>query len=220
MPKALSIFLVLACLPAYATSVTVVAEGKLEYFFDPDGLLPFIEPLGAPLVMTFTYDSESPDSADASAVLGLYTIAPITLIAGSTSVAALPTNELLIWNYPSLAGSGYVYTWIAVSRLDTYPRYTSLQMVLNSLCSNPCAGPVAVYSDALIPPPWPADWTSALIWYTVKEEDAYTGNSTTLAQAVARIDSISAVPLPSTVLLLGSGLVSLGGRRWLRRKGP
>lgn len=192
-----------------AAPVQVVATGTLDVLEDPDGYLPFSAPLGTPVTMIVTYDDASTDPISARNDLASYALGSLTMIVGDAEITWPLPNSISIEN--DFLWQGVTEDlWGPISVGNVGPVEHFMYMKLSSSCT--CAGPTALTSDALVPPPWPSTWDYAAMSYLVDENTGPT-SSVQRAYASASIQAITVVPGPPAAWLLGTGLLALTGRR-------
>lgn len=216
----------ICCCPASAANLTVLAEGVLTDFFDPDGLLPFAEPEpGTVFLLQFTYDDAasdevSPGDPDESPRLGLYGNAVQSLhleIAGQT-YGQLPNTFLIVADdldqfLPNPLGEAYDAWGLETRRRlgsgeDNTVSYESISFILQTRSLDT---PIDVLdSDDLIPPFGPSPWSIAEVSYLFYSVNTDTNIQTIQAEATAAITSIAVVPVPQAAFLFGSALWVLG----------
>lgn len=209
MFRLLAIVLLIACVPAHATSVDVVAVGTLNSYDDPDSLLPFPRPDDATtFVLTFTYDSETPDVIP-DAGTGEYrgAISTMSLSIGDDTFQSFSDNWVIMLDDAGNAVDGYADLWLA-STFNDSPIRTSFGLVLINL------GASALSSDALVAPSFPfPPWSFGAIEYSIEDRSSPDSNNwVTLANATAMVDSVtvSVVPIPPAAWLFGGALGLLG----------
>ncbi len=218
-----SVFLVVLLSPAYSANVTVIAEGVFSEYTDPDGLLPFSEPVpGTIFKIVFTYDSDTPKLAPLPQ-LGMFlgAISDASLMIGSDTFGIGTSTRITILNDAVGTTGGYVDLWSGSTNTDT-PTGTPNQTVVEGynllLVSESPATPVPpLTSTDLVQPFWPNDWEIGEIIYSInlRIDNGGPVEFQKLAEAKANITSIEVVPLPAAAWLLGSALGLLG---WVRRK--
>ncbi len=216
--------------PVLGANISVIAEGVFSEYSDPQGLLPFPQPeAGSTFTIEFAYASDSIGFGLAN--LGLYrsSILSMNLTLVGATFGLRDSNEIVITNdYSIRFGSDVQDAWLArtfsdapTGVLDEALR-ESHGLVLGTV--RPAAlqplPPTMVpplTSIALVPPPWPAEWDSAVIYYTIarKVTDPIAGGTTfeTLAQATANVTGISVIPAPAAIWLFGSALGVMGRLR-------
>lgn len=200
-----------ACVSAHATPVSVVATGtQSANYYDPNGYLPFPLPdASTTWVLTFTYESDTPDSKANDSIAGdfLGAITAISLTIGSNTFQSLASNRVLVLNDNGNPNVGYSDVWQARTFDDA-----SLQSSFGLTLLN--FGGAAVNSDALIAPSWPfPPWNFGMIEFVIGDP-----NSPDHAQTVAQLTSLTVVPVPATFWLLGTACLGVMG--WMRRKSP
>jgi len=225
----LAAFILAAMLPpAYSANVTVIAEGVFEGAFanysDPDGLLPFSEPApGTIFTMEFTFDDATPDQAP-EPDLGAYVdaISAAGMMIGSSAFGKGEINNIVIGN--DLEGTGGTFTtytdlYSATSHTrtpDVDPDFVLFEGFAINLVSSLTVPPTTLTSIDLTAPPWPSDWGIATTeYFIIRRPEDGSGSQERLASAITSITSISVVPLPAAIWLLGSALGLLG---WMKRR--
>ncbi len=213
--RILAITLLFACVPAYAAPVSVVVVGVQNQYDDPNGILPFPRPDDAtPWVLTFTYDSETPD-INPDPIAGEYrgAITAISLSIGSNTFQSFADNSVLVLNDNGNPDDGYADLWIA-STFEEAPLRPSFGLILIN------SGGSALTSDALVTPSWPyPPWGFGMIDYSIYDQSSPDpGDWRSTAVAAAQVTSITVVPVPGTFWLLGTAC--LGAMGWMRRRSP
>ncbi len=216
MVRFLAISLLVACVPAYAAPVSVVVVGVQNQYDDPNGLLPFPQPDDAtPWVLTFTYDSETPD-INPDPIAGEYrgAITTISLSIGNNTFQPFADNSVLVLNDNGNPDDGYSDLWIA-STFEDAPLRPSFGLILINF------GASALSSDALVTPSWPyPPWGFGMIDYSIYDRSSPDpGDWRSTAVAAARVTSIAVVPIPATFWLLGTACLGAMGWRWRRSPG-
>jgi len=217
-----------------AAPVTLVIEGTMDEYFDPDGMLPFANSgNGTPWTMRMTYESETVDffGPDGPPVvpqmpsLGIFSsaITDISLQIGGQVFTKLESGTILILDDNNIDGS-FVDGWFGsttqstgVGDFDPVIGDTPQSLVEGfglSVQSPLTAAPAGPLDDKLLNPPVLGDWQYAKLYYSFSLQDNVTDDPTiTLARASAQVTSISIVPLPAAVWFFGSALLTLVMRR-------
>ena len=147
MIRFIAVTLLFTCVPAYATSVSVLVVGEFSSYSDPGRLLPFPEPApGTVITLTFTYDSDTPDEAVTDPQIGFYpgAISTMSLTIGDYLIPSWPDRNIVMIN--NSEPSPQVDLWAADSRKDTTPQSDSIgfslidsrgtALITDALCRN------------------------------------------------------------------------------------
>lgn len=210
---------------SYAGLIRVVAEGTLTSFIDPDGLLSISEPpAGTRIRMEITYseDLRPIDAGNGTVYPNLGT----AFFVGDQEIGPFGSGVMAVSDDDPLDPSGVDRLLVrSQNRIFLDPACTQSDCPRNvedyfiGLNDNTAE---ALSSEAITDIPWQLDaWPSiSVLEYEFSFQENSGSPEEDLAEVTADIDTLSAtiVPLPASVLLLGSALGALGlTRRWLSR---
>jgi len=212
MRRSLLLFLILACSPAYAELIKVVAIGGASGFEyeDPMGLLPFpAPPSNATMTLTFIYDSETLDTHPDDPNFGRYigAIQTASLSIEDVTVSALPSNGIFVVDGDD-GDDWWTQHWGPWEEPDM--RAHTFGLSLDNFHGT------AIDSDSLGPPTYPEPWLNGQLMYGVVEESGTDTISRARIATVVDSVTVTAVPLPAGAFLLVPCLLAAAPR--LRRR--